>query len=503
MPKIVECVPNFSEGRRPEVYNTIAGVIGGIPGVHVLDISADSDHNRSVITFVGSPEGVEEAAVKAIGKAASLIDLDQHQGEHPRIGATDVFPFIPVQGVTVDECVALARRVGKRVGDELGIAVYLYGSAATRPERTRLSDIRKGQYELWKAEIGSNPERDPDFGPAVPKPWGATVIGVRPFLIAYNLFLDTGDVSIASEIARAIRFSSGGLRYVQALGFLVEGQAQVSMNLTDFSKTPIHRVQEMVKREAELYGVKVTRAELIGLIPEEALLDAAKWYLQLNDINEDQVLELRLAKEQALDFTPYHFLEATAAGTPTPGGGSTAALAGALAASLSVMVANLTIGRKKYAAVDEEARRILTEANELKQRLTGLVLEDSRAFELVMTAFKDKDKDAASRDAAIEQATIYAGEVPLSVAELSTRIAQLAQEIILIGNLNAITDAGAGAIMARSAVQIAALNVRINAKGLKNQEVASQWITRLRQLEKSVDQITEETLRKVAEIGEF
>jgi glutamate formiminotransferase/formiminotetrahydrofolate cyclodeaminase len=259
----------------------------------------------------------------------------------------------------------------------------------------------------------------------------------------------------------------------------------------------------MVKREAEQFGVKVTRAELIGMIPEQALLDAAKWYLQLNDIDEDQVLELRLAKEQASDFTPYHFLDATAAGTPTPGGGSTAALAGALAASLSMMVANLTSGRKKYAAVDEQSSRILTEAGNLRQNLTAAILEDSRAFEQVMAAFRDKDKDQASRATAIEQATIYAGEVPLSVAELSTEVARLAQEIVSIGNTNAITDAGAGAIMARSAVQIAALNVRVNARSLNDQGLATQWIARLEQLEATVEKITEETLRKVAERGDF
>ena len=272
MRQIVECVPNFSDGRNPAVYNGIAEAIRSVAGIHVLNVSADADHNRSVITFVGNEPAVEEAAFRAIAKAAELINLDNHQGEHPRIGATDVFPFIPVKGITVDECVAIARRVGKRVGEELGVAVYLYGSAASSPERTRLPDIRKGQYELWKAEVASNPARKPDFGPAEPKTWGATVIGVRPFLIAYNLYLNSGDVEIADQISKNIRFTGGGLRYLQAKGFLVDGQAQVSMNLTNFSKTPIYRMQELVRQEAVRYGLNITKAELVGLMPNRRSL---------------------------------------------------------------------------------------------------------------------------------------------------------------------------------------------------------------------------------------
>ena len=324
MQPLVECVPNFSNGRDPAVYGQIADAIRGVAGVQVLDVSADADHNRTVITFVGGPDEVVEAAFRAIQTARDLIDLDHHQGEHPRIGATDVCPFVPVRGINTEGCVALARRLGKRVGEELGVAVYLYGAAATRPERESLADIRKGQYELWKQEVATNPRRQPDYGPAEPRPWGATVIGARPFLIAYNLYLNANDAAVAEQIAKAVRFSSGGLRYVQARGFLVEGQAQVSMNLTNFERTPIYRVQEMVRREAAQHGLTITRAELVGLIPQKALLDAARWYLQIEPFRDDQVLDLRLESAAADAARPSALPldEAVAAATPTPGGGS-------------------------------------------------------------------------------------------------------------------------------------------------------------------------------------
>ncbi|MBE2222749.1 MAG: glutamate formimidoyltransferase, partial [Anaerolineae bacterium] len=298
MKQIVECVPNFSNGRSPEIYNSIADEIRSVPDAHILNVSADPDHNRTVITFVGTPEAVEEAAFRAIAKAAQLINLDEHDGEHPRIGATDVCPFIPVQNTTTKECVAIAKRLGQRVGEKLGIAVYLYGDAATSPEREKLSAIRKGEYELWKKEVATNPKRKPDFGPAEAKPCGATVIGARPFLVAYNIYLNSDNVDIADKIAKEIRFIGGGLRYVQAKGFLVEGQAQVSMNLTNFEKTPIYRVQEMVRREAARYGLAITRAELVGMIPQKALLDAAAWYLQLDELNANQILEIQIQAQQ-------------------------------------------------------------------------------------------------------------------------------------------------------------------------------------------------------------
>ena len=295
MRKIVECVPNFSEGRRKEVIDQIVEAMAIVPDVHVLDVQSDADHNRTVVTFVGEPEAVEEAAFRGIGKAAELIDMSLHRGEHPRTGAADVVPFVPIKNVTMEDCVAMARRLGERVGRELGIPVYLYEEAATRPERRNLAEVRRGQYEGIKAEIEIKPARAPDFGPQHLGEAGATAIGARPPLIAFNVYLGTDDVEVAKAIARAVRHSSGGLRYVKALGLLVKGKAQVSMNLTDYRKTPIHRVMEMIRREAECYGVSVVGSEIVGLVPNEALVEAARFYLQLGGLSSHQILENRLA----------------------------------------------------------------------------------------------------------------------------------------------------------------------------------------------------------------
>jgi glutamate formiminotransferase len=292
--KIVECVPNFSEGRRLEVIREIEHSISAVPGVLVLDRHSDEDHNRTVITFAGKPDSVSEAAFRAIEKAAQTIDLNQHQGEHPRLGATDVVPFVPLSGTSMEECVALARALGKRVGDTLGIPVYLYERAALRPQRVNLEDVRRGEYEALKETLGVDPERDPDFGPRELGPAGATIIGARPFLIAYNVYLESSEVSIAKKIARSVRQSSGGLPNVKAIGLLVEGRAQVSMNLTDFTVTPVARVQEMIRSEAESYGTSIHHAELVGLIPQAAVVDAVQWYLQLDPFTSEQILETRL-----------------------------------------------------------------------------------------------------------------------------------------------------------------------------------------------------------------
>ncbi len=300
MKQLVECVPNFSEGRRQEVIDRIVTAMSRVAGVWVLDVQSDVDHNRSVVTLVGEPQAMVEAAFQGIRQAAGLIDMGQHRGGHPRMGATDVVPFVPVRGVTMDDCVALARQLGERVGNELGIPVYLYEAAATRPDRCNLADVRRGEYEGLKEEIGIDPDRAPDFGPAAMGRAGATAIGARPPLIALNVYLNTSDLAPAQAIARAVRHSSGGLRYVKALGLLVEGQAQISMNLTDYRHTPIHRVLEMIRAEAAHYGLSVTRCEVVGLVPAQALLDSARFYLQLHGFSPDQVLENRLTDlEQA------------------------------------------------------------------------------------------------------------------------------------------------------------------------------------------------------------
>ncbi len=506
MNRIIECVPNFSEGRRPEVVAAIVDAIRSAPGVTVLDVTSDPDHNRSVVTFVGSPETVAEGAFRGIAKAAELIDLDQHTGEHPRMGATDVVPFVPVKNVTAKECAAIARDLGRRVGDELGICVYLYADAATRPEREKLPDIRRGQYEGWKAEIGLKPGREPDFGPAVAKPWGATVIGARPFLIAYNLYLNSDRVDIADQISRTIRFTSGGLRFVQAKGFLVEGQAQVSMNLTNFDKTSLHLVQETVKRLAAQHGLTVTRAELIGMIPQKALTDAAKWYLQLHDLDDLLILENKLAQvaaQEPFDSGMDNFINAVASSDPTPGGGAVAALAGALAASLAQMVAGLTVGRKKYAAVNDQAQAVLDGAEGLRAQLTTAIAEDAAAFEAVMAAFRDKSVGDDQRAAAIETAMIHAGEVPLEVMRLSREVAGLLREIAGIGNVNAASDAGAAGFMAHAAVKTAGLNVRTNAVGLKDRALAQSWLDEVARLEEEMAELVGEIEGIAAARGGF
>lgn len=296
MKRIVECVPNFSEGCRKEIIDQIVGALTSVEGIRVLDAQSDADHNRSVVTIVGEPEAVEEAAFRGIERAAQLIDMDQHQGEHPRMGATDVVPFVPIAGVTMADCVEIAHRLGERVGRELSIPVYFYEEAATRPERRNLADVRRGEYEGLKVEIGTDPHRAPDSGPVRMGKAGATAIGARPPLVAFNVYLNTDNVAIAKAIARAVRHSNGGLRYVKALGLLVEGRAQVSMNLTDYCQTPIHRMIEMIRREAAHYGVTITSSEVIGLIPNEALVDAARFYLQLDGFSSDQILENRLTE---------------------------------------------------------------------------------------------------------------------------------------------------------------------------------------------------------------
>jgi glutamate formiminotransferase len=296
---MIECIPNFSEGRRPEVIDAIRQSIADVGGISVLDTHMDADHNRSVITFVGQFDAVAEAAFQAVRTAAELIDMTKHRGEHPRIGATDVVPFVPLSGSSLMQCVMLANQVGQRIGEELGIPVYLYEAAATRLDRQSLPALRRGEYEGLREEIATNPDRQPDYGPAKLGSAGATVVGARLPLIAFNVFLNTSDVTIAKRVAKAVRASSGGLRGVRALGMLVNGRAQVSMNLTDYRNTPLHRVVEMVAREAAAYGAAISESELVGLVPEDALLDAARYYLRLHNMPNDRVLERAIALQEA------------------------------------------------------------------------------------------------------------------------------------------------------------------------------------------------------------
>jgi glutamate formiminotransferase/formiminotetrahydrofolate cyclodeaminase len=487
---LVECIPNFSEARRPEVISSIIHSIRSVPQVSVLDQHSDFDHNRTVVTLIGPPPAVEEAVYRAIEKAAQLIDLNQHSGEHPRIGATDVVPFVPIRDMTAQECVEMARRLGLRVGEGLHIPVYLYEDAATKPGRKNLEDIRRGEYEALKEEIGSNPERLPDFGPAFVGPAGATVIGARQPLIAFNVYLTTDDVSIASKIARAVRFSSGGMRFVKAMGVLVEGRAQVSMNLTNFRQTPVYRVVEFVRREAERYGVGIHHSELVGLIPQEALIDSAGWYLQLDNFKPDQILEQRMSESLAgaepKQVLQTGFLDDLARGTPTPGGGSAAAFAGAAAAALVAMVARLTVGKKKYIDVEPKMWQIIERADHLRQELTAAIDEDAAAFEAYMAAVKlpkDTPGQQAARARAVEQATLDAIRVPMKVAHMAVDTLEMAVTVAQLGNVNAISDAASAAALVRASLTGAGLNVRINCLNLVDQTPVADYLAEVHALE--------------------
>lgn len=497
MDQIIECVPNFSEARRPEVVEAIVAAIASAPGVQLLNISSDSDHNRTVVTFVGDAAAVAAGAFNGIAKAAQLIDLDQHTGEHPRLGATDVVPFIPIRNATMEDCVGLARALGERVGRELGIPVYLYESAATRPDRENLENIRRGQYEGLKSEIETNPDRRPDFGPQKLPRAGATVIGARPFLIAYNIYLNTADVAVANRVARAIRNSSGGLRFIKALGLLVEGQAQVSINLTNFKKTPIPRVTELARREAARYGASIVRSELVGMIPQQALVDAAQWYLQLDGLQDDQIFENKLATVDQAAGTGEasdRFLDSIAAGTATPGGGAAGAYAGAMAAALVAMVARVTVGKKKYADVEPEMQSVISAAEKLRADLTAAVAADIAAFDDVMAAYKlpkDSEAEIDARNEAIERSMTVAAEVPLKVARDAASVLGLAAVVAEKGNANAVSDAGSAAGLALAAARAAALNVRINAPQVRDREAAKFWLDEVSTLEHSLTETYE------------
>src|SRR5690349_12408712 len=375
MKRLIECVPNFSEGRDAAKVDTLVGVMSSVPGVYVLDREMDADHNRCVITLAGEPDAVGEAAILGAGKALELIDMNNHTGAHPRVGATDVVPFIPVDGVTIEDCVALAKRVGNEIWKRYRIPVFFYEAAATRPDRVNLENIRRGQFEGLRDEMKRNHDRQPDVGePKLHPTAGVTVVGARKFLIAYNVNLNTPDVSIANKIAKAIRFSSGGLRYVKSMGVELKARnlAQVSINLTDFEQTPMHRVYEIVKREAERYGAVPVGSEIVGLIPKKAIEMAADFFLQLENFSPAQVFENRLAdglsgaplavaKDGKLAGLARPFLEAVASPGATPGGGSVSAFAGALAAALGQMVAGLSRKKKSQAGYADQLSAALEE----------------------------------------------------------------------------------------------------------------------------------------------
>lgn len=473
---LVEIVPNFSEGRRREIVNAIRDAIAGVKGAAVLDVSSDASHNRSVITVVAPREFAVDAAFAGIQKAADVIDLTRHEGEHPRIGATDVVPFVPLEGATMDDCIALARELGERVGKKLAIPVYLYERAATRPERVNLADVRRGEFEGLRDEIATKPERAPDFGPAKVHPTaGAIAIGARPFLVAYNVYLGGAEnLAVAKTVAKAVRTSSGGLPGVKALGLEVDGQAQVSMNLVDTETTPLHAAFDAVRAEAAKHGVATTWSEIVGLVPSRVLFQAAAHHIQLRNFTREMVLEEQIRAAMSAE-TLQGFVASVAANTPVPGGGSVAAHAGALAAALAQMVGGLTVGKKKYAAVETEMKELVDRAASLVGRLSALVQRDADAYAGVTAAYK-LPKDSPERARAIEHALADASAVPLETAQACAEVAELASVVAEGGNSNAISDAGVAALLAEAAAKGAAYNVRINAQSMTDRATADQLV---------------------------
>jgi glutamate formiminotransferase / formiminotetrahydrofolate cyclodeaminase len=488
MSTLVECVPNFSEGRDKAKVDAMVDAMK-INGVYLLDREMDADHNRCVITLVGEREAIQEAAIRGVGKACELIDLTKHQGAHPRMGAADVVPFIPIDGVTIEDCVAMARHVGEQIWKRFQIPVYFYEAAATSPERTNLENIRRGQFEGIRDDIATNPARRPDFGELRVHPTaGATVVGARKFLIAYNVFLNTTDVDIAKKIAKAVRFSSGGLRFVKGAGFLVRGMAQVSMNLTDFEQTPVHRVFELVRREAARYGVMPVSSEIVGLIPKKALEQAAEWFLQVENFDSSLILENRLAAVMSgkmavggLRAGVEPFVEQLAAPTATPGGGSAAAAAGAMAAGLAHMVAAMSRGKKAYLAYESELSAAIAQLAQLREDLKAAVDADADSYNAVMKAYRQA-KESADGDAIVNAALKEATTVPFGVAEKARAVEALTKKLGPITNPNMKSDLTTATALAEAAIEGALANVEINLESMKDEAFVSEMRQRTKSL---------------------
>ncbi len=541
MQKLIECVPNFSEGRDAKIIEQITAAIKAVEGVALLDVDPGASTNRTVVTFVGTPEAVVEGAFRGIQKAAELIDMSRHKGAHPRMGATDVCPFIPVSNVSWDEAIACAKELGRRVGKELNIPVYLYERAATKPERANLSVIRAGEYEGFFEKI-KDPKWKPDFGPAVfNEKSGGTVIGARDFLVAYNANLNTKSVRRANSVAFDVRENGriktedgtpagrkvldekgepvripGMLKHVKAIGWYVEeyGMAQVSMNLTNIEETPLHAAFDACVESASQRGLRVTGSEVVGMLPKKCLIEAGRHYLRKQQwsegASEEELIDLAIRSLGLDELRPFNpkekiielkieapaakslvrldlrqFCNETLSDSPAPGGGSVAALMGALGASLGGMVANLSAGKRGW---DEKLPFFsdwAVKAQQLKDELLFLVDEDTAAFNRVMAAFglpKDSAEEKAARSAAIQQANKYAAEIPLRVAQTALRAYELLAAMAEKGNPASISDVGVGLLATRAGIAGAALNVRINLSGLKDEKTASS-------LRQSVDEV--------------
>jgi glutamate formiminotransferase len=547
MQKLIECVPNFSEGRDQNVIRQITDAIESVDGVSLLDVDPGASTNRTVVTFVGSPDAAVEAAFRAIKKASELIDMRKHKGAHPRMGATDVCPFIPVSNVSWDEATACANRLGQRVGDELKIPVYLYEKAAKNESRSNLSVIRAGEYEGFFEKI-KQPEWKPDFGPDVfNEKSGATVIGVRDFLVAYNVNLNTKSVRRANSVAFDVREQGrvqtedgtpsgkplmdangepiripGMLKHVKAIGWFVKeyGIAQVSMNLTNVEETPLHAAFDACCESAARRGLRVTGSEIVGMVPKKCLVDAGRYFLRKQKwsegVSDEELIDIAIRsmglselkpfdpKEKVIEFkiesaepkrslakmNLREFCNETLSDSPAPGGGSVAALMGALGASLGGMVANLSAGKRGWDDQLEYFSNWAVKAQQLKDELLALVDEDTAAFNKVMDAFalpKESAEEKAARAAAIAQATKYAAEVPLKVMETASKSYELLAEMAERGNPASVSDVGVGALATRACIEGAALNVRINLAQLKDERFKTALLKKIEQISTDSD----------------
>ncbi len=549
MDKIVECVPNFSEGKDKSIINAISAAIESVDGVKLLNVDPGEDFNRTVFTFVGEPEPILEAAFRASKVGVALIDMSKHKGEHARMGALDVCPFIPIKDVIDDECIKLSKRFGERMAKELGVPVFLYAKSATKPERIRLPDIRKGEYESLEEKF-EDPSFKPDYGKPkfVPKS-GATATGCRDILLAYNINLNTNDKSIASKISGKIRTSGvikkdrdgnkiigsngkperipGRFKGVQAGGMMYdENIAQVSMNLLNYRKVNLHDVFEAVQEEAGKLGVKATGSEIVGLVPKESLILAGKFYskkegLKISD--EEELVSIGIEKLGLSELYPFKpeekvieymveeigplvsmkiggFLSELASDSPAPGGGSVAALAGSLGAALSSMVCNLTIGKEKYADVQQEIKDTLKKSEQLRKELIKLIDEDTEAFNDVMKAFKmpkETEEQKEKRKQAIQKGYKTAAKVPLETAKTCEKILDVAMVVAEKGNKNSITDAAVSALMAQAGVKSAILNIKINLGSIKDDELVEKISFEIDELQKNADDKTNEIMKIV------
>lgn len=545
MRQIIECVPNFSEGNDLTIIRQITDAISSVDGVMLLDVDPGKATNRTVVTFVGDAESVVEAAYRGIQKASELIDMRKHHGEHPRMGATDVCPFVPVANATMDDCIACAKKLGERVGNTLNIPVYLYESAASRPERKNLATVRAGEYEGIEKKL-QDPNWKPDFGPASFNAFsGNCIIGARDFLVAFNVNLNTTSVRRANSVAFDVRENGrvdpsgakdaqgeparipGACKSVKAIGWYIEeyGIAQVSMNLTNIRDTAVHTAFDACVTSAANRGMRVTGSELVGLIPLQCLLDAGKYFLEKQQrstgVSEEELIKIAIKSMGLDELAPFNpadkiieyklgqrkgklvsmdlrdFANETASESPAPGGGSISAYCGALGISLATMVANLSAHKKGW----DDQWKVFSDAADkgqyLKDRLLHLVDEDTAAFNKIMDAFslpKATAEEKATRKQAIQDATVYAIEVPYTVMQLSLDAMQLIKQMAEIGNPNSVSDAGVGALCARTAVLGAFLNVQINAAGLSDKQLAADKIAAGQRLADAAQQMETEIL---------